>query len=154
MSSSYTPFPLAWRPLLAWTCTKMMRVHHLTQQAGRSQCLSLIHLTKGYSSIYFCPGSVQHEVSLFGEYLGRNTSGSSLNSVNRKKKTLKYCYSWVVKLRNTSKQYLGHNTPLGHYPDRGFMVLGQYNRLEVLWPSYCLCCGSFIIRGYGHKRVL
>ena len=39
------------------------------------------------------------------EYLGRNTSGSSINSANRNN-TLKYWYSWVVKIRNTSEAVL------------------------------------------------
>ena len=39
------------------------------------------------------------------EYLRRNTSGSSLNSANRKN-TLKYWYSWVVKIRNTPEPVL------------------------------------------------
>ena len=37
-------------------------------------------------------GSEQHEVLLFGS-IERNTSGSSLNSANKKR--LKYWYSWV-----------------------------------------------------------
>ena len=36
-------------------------------------------------------------------------------------------YSWVVKIRNTSGQYSGHNTPLGHHTDCGPRGLGQYD---------------------------
>ena len=49
------------------------------------------------------------------EFLGRNTSGSSLHSANRKN-TLRYWSCWVVKIRNTSEAVLGP----------------QY----IPWPSY------------------
>ena len=54
------------------------------------------------------------------EYLGRNTSGSLLNSAN-KKDTLK---NWF---------YSGHNTPLSHHTDNGPMGLDHYNGLG----EYC-----------------
>ena len=56
----------------------------------------------------------------------------SLNSA-KGRNTLKYWYSWIVQIRNTSRQYSGHNTPLGHYTDCSPMGLGQYNGLG----EYC-----------------
>ena len=62
------------------------------------------------------------------EYLGRNTSGSSLKGANIKN-TLKYWYSWVVKIRNTSEATIH---PLA-IKLTGPMGLGKYNSLE----EYC-----------------
>ena len=48
-------------------------------------------------------------------------------------KTMDIGYCRVVKIRNTSRQYSGHNIPLGHHTDRGPMGLGQYDGLG----EYC-----------------
>ena len=83
------------------------------------------------SSIYYAPEVSSMKYIAVWEYLGRNTSGLSLNSENRNN-TLENWYSWVVKIRNTS-EYSGHNTPIDHITDRNPMGLGQYDNLE----EYC-----------------
>ena len=60
--------------------------------------------------------------------LGKNTSGSSLNSANREKNTRKL-YNREVKI----KKYAGPNTPIGPHTDHGSVGLGQYNNLG----EYC-----------------
>ena len=48
-------------------------------------------------------------------------------------------YSWVVKIRNTSKAiYSSNNAPLSHHTDHGPTCLGQYNSVyvEEYWGSY------------------
>ena len=84
------------------------------------------------STLVYYPPEVSSVKYCSLEELGRNTSGSSLSSA-KFKNTIKKWYSWEVKIGNTSEAYSGHNTPLGHYTDRGLMGLGQYNSLG----KYC-----------------
>ena len=44
-----------------------------------------------------------------------------------------YEYRWVGKIRNTSRQYLSHNTPHGHHiTDQGLYGLGEYNCIVAI----------------------
>ena len=49
----------------------------------------------------------------------------------------KHAYSWVVKVRTSARQYLGHNTytALGHHTERGPMGLDQYKYNSL--GAYC-----------------
>ena len=67
------------------------------------------------------------------EYLGRNTSGSSLNSANRKN-TLKSWYSWVVKIRNTSEAVLRPQYTPWHYTEEEAVWGAQYCPRLLYWP--------------------
>ena len=51
-------------------------------------------------------------------------------------------------MRNTQRQYLGYNTPLGHHTDRGLMGLGQYGSLGSIVTLILLLCVSYSISGY------
>ena len=82
--------------------------------------------------LYYPPEVSSMRYCYSWEYLGRNTSGSSLNSIKRKS-ALKCWYSRVVKVRNTSEAYSYHNTLLGNHTDHSPMDLGQYNSLG----EYC-----------------